>query len=171
MEKIIKEINEGNVVSMPTDTVYGLFGLVNNETKQKINILKQRDKNQPLQVMFPSIEQSLESFIMNKEFEAEIVDQLKKGNSILVEANTEWKSKLGEENILIRISTAPNELIDILKQTGPLYATSANITNKDPLTSKEDINSIFNISVAEGNIGSGNSSEIYSFINEQKKIR
>ena len=48
-EKIISEIKKGNLVILPTDTVYGLLCRYDKEDSiEKIYELKKRDKKKPL---------------------------------------------------------------------------------------------------------------------------
>ena len=51
-EKIIKEIQKGNLVIMPTDTIYGIIGdATNEETIKKAFDVKERSYDKPLLIL------------------------------------------------------------------------------------------------------------------------
>ena len=56
MEKIIEEIEKGNLVIMPTDTVYGIMADATKEDViEKVFIAKKRE-NKPLLLLVSSIQ-------------------------------------------------------------------------------------------------------------------
>ena len=57
ISKIVDELNKGNLVITPTDTIYGIMGdATNEETIQKVYKVKKRNKNKPLILLMDSYE-------------------------------------------------------------------------------------------------------------------
>ena len=148
---IINKINNGEVVIIPTETVYGLVCRADN--KAGINMiykLKNREVKQPLQVLMSQIN-SLDSLIDDKLLKKKLrtfwpgpltailkISQLNdKINKCLVLKNT----------IGIRIPDNQVALKIIQASGGFLAATSANISGIEPANDPKTIDSIFNKSL------------------------
>ena len=169
MKKIVEEINKGNIVGMPTDTVFGLFVARTKQGMSKLNELKDRPSDQPLQVMFASVVDALEVIDVDHNYE-EAEKILKEGNSVIGKVRNDYKEEYQEETLLVRVPTAPEELLDVIYNTGPLYATSANRTGEAPLISSKEVQEEFDIITLEGE-STGTSSSIYNLIDKVEKVR
>ena len=72
-KKILKKthlsLNQGNIVGLPTETVYGLAGNAYSEKAvKKIYKLKKRPKRNPLIIHYYNIERATQDIILNKNF-------------------------------------------------------------------------------------------------------
>ncbi len=169
MKKIIEEINKGNIVGMPTDTVFGLFVSKTKNGMNKLNSLKKRPIDQPLQVVFASITDALEVIDVDNHYnEAEKI--LQEGNSIIGKVRSDYKEEYFEETLLVRVPKGPEKLLDVIYQTGPLYATSANVSGEEPIQNSKDVSDKFGIVVLDGESKNTNS-QIYEMIDEIKRVR
>ncbi len=148
-KEIIECLQNGGVVLLPTDTVYGLAASpLNEKGVKKIFDLKQRSESQYLPIMVSSGE-DLEAFgldlypavrrLLNSQF---VPGDLTVILGFTHEALLPWLK--GRIECAVRI---PNNerLLEILKQTGPLLVTSANkhgtpITPNNVLDILEDLN-------------------------------
>ena len=127
-------MKQGEVIVIPTDTIYGFAA--REESVQKIFELKKRSPSNRL-VLFVDKIASLDSFI----------GEIPRGGKELMEAH--WPGPLtlvlpskSGDTIAIRI---PDHalILSLLKQTGPLFVTSANISGELPLLTSAAIEETF----------------------------
>ena len=134
IHKIQSEILKGNVVIMPTETIYGL--LVLKRFEQKLYELKQR----PAEIVFANIFSSIEDALFQID-EDPLVEKMLR--SILPGPFTViTKSKSGEK-IGIRIPDHELFLKVIKPIKEDLVMTSVNLHGKSPAISFEEAISIF----------------------------
>ena len=70
LNKTIKVLNKGNIVGLPTETVYGLGGNAYSKTAiLKIFRLKERPRFNPLIIHYYSIDRVLDDVVINSNFE------------------------------------------------------------------------------------------------------
>lgn len=134
--KLTKEDLCNKIVCFPTDTVYGVGCLMNDEVGvNKIYALKQRDKNKPLAILAYNIEQILPYIEKPSE---EVMALMKKywpgALTIIFNKNKTCKNIINQEiqTIGFRI---PNSKIalDILQKFGVMATTSINLSGSAPL--------------------------------------
>ena len=143
VSKIVEELEKGNLVITSTDTIYGIMGdATKEETIKRIYEIKRRPLSKPLILLMDSYEMikeytkniTLEEEILIKEFMPGLVTIiLEKNNKVnnLITSNTNY--------VAIRI---PNnkDLLEIIKKLGkPVISTSANISEKNSITSIQDL--------------------------------
>ena len=69
LKKTIKNLSIGDVVGLPTETVYGLAGnAYSKKSIQKIFKLKGRPKTNPLIIHYYSVNNAIEDVVLNKHF-------------------------------------------------------------------------------------------------------
>ena len=144
LRKAKKNLENNNVIGIPTETVYGLAGnAYSDKSIKKIFELKKRPSFNPLIVHFKNLN--------NLKKEAIINDSFKKLYNILCPGPITFilkkkkKSKIskkvtaGKKTIAVRIprNKVAQKLLSILKF--PLAAPSANISSKLSPTSAEDV--------------------------------
>lgn len=175
--KLSKKDLEHKIIAFPTDTVFGVGALIDDEIAiEKIFELKHRDYSKPLAILAASVEdilpyvkdvskQTIE--LMNKYWPGALTIIFKKND------NVSNKITSGFKTIAFRIPNCKISL-DILKQTGPLATTSVNISGEVPLNTFEEIKKHFyeNIDyIISENINSSNvSSTIIDVTSEEIKI-
>lgn len=108
---IIKVIKEGGVVVMPTDTVYGMVGDAQNlKTIERIYEIKNRQKDKKLINLISDWSDTLKWGIDSSKFNIPTYDS---------------PTTFILDGISFRVPQS-NELRELIKQTGPLVAPSAN---------------------------------------------
>lgn len=133
----------------PTDTILGIGAKVSKKNRKAIYKLKQRPKKKKLVIMISSIKEAR----MFKGWSSEIETVAKK----------HWPGALTivlNRKISLRI---PNhkELLDLIKEIGPIYMTSANISGQEPVKSLEEAKKVFpNIKIYDFKIYNGTHSTI-----------
>ena len=135
-------IEKGDVIAVPTETVYGLAAnAYNTKAVKKIFSLKKRPANNPLIVHFKNIEKIKKEAIVNKNF-LKLLKKFSPGplTYVLKKKRTSKISKLankGLSTIAVRIPNEKNtiKLLNILNC--PLAAPSANRSKSlSPTTAK-----------------------------------
>jgi L-threonylcarbamoyladenylate synthase len=121
VDEIAALLRSGAIVILPTDTIYGLHGLANDESAERIAAIKYRDAEKRFVVIAASIEQ-LRSLgvdippILNEIWPAPVTAVLRRGTS----------------TIAARVPDLP-WLRDLLERTGPLFSTSVNRSGEPPI--------------------------------------
>lgn len=125
---VIHNLLNEQVGIVPTDTVYGLVGIYSSQfVAKRISHLKLRDKNKPLAVIVSDIAMAKDIGVITSQVE-QLYELYPQGKITII-----VKQKVNAtETIAIRI-TNYRWLQDIIYQTGPLFATSANIHNENPI--------------------------------------
>jgi tRNA pseudouridine55 synthase len=154
-------IASGKLVFLPTDTVPGIVGQFGNFTAfEAIYNLKKRDRKKPLQVMVGSIAEAyLHGFFTpdaRKLAEKYCLEE-KIPTTLVVPIDKNSDSTIG-------IRMPSNKLaLDLLNLTGPLYASSANLSENAPASNARVAHAIFGNQIAyylQGELG-GAESAIY----------
>lgn len=136
INKITDCLNNGGVVLLPTDTVYGLAASPKfDKAVEKIYQLKGRPRHMNLPIMIAAKEDLVALNVdlndhARKLFDSEFIPgALSLVLGFHTAARQPWLS--GREEILVRI---PNDedLLHVLRKTGPLLVTSANAHGKNP---------------------------------------
>ncbi|MBM3191504.1 MAG: threonylcarbamoyl-AMP synthase [Chlamydiae bacterium] len=145
-EKALQLLCDGEVVAIPTETVYGLAALYNSEKAiENLYRLKGRPDNKPLTVNLYRA-QELEPFIKNRVPHLEKLLQLWPGPlTVVVEVK--------EEKILPSVraggTTCGFRVPDhemtrcLLQKAGPLVLPSANLSGLPPAKSAEEVEQAF----------------------------
>ncbi len=137
MNDLIKNIEDGNLVIVPTDTVYGIScDATNKDAIEKVFIAKQREQK-PLIVMVSNIDMlkkyvkdinDLEQKLIDKYWPNTLTILFKKNDNLLEEITC------GSEYVGIRM---PNNklLLDLMNKINkPIISTSANISGSSVIT-------------------------------------
>jgi len=136
MQKIyeaVKILKNGGVIIFPTETVYGIGALASNENAiKKIYEIKGRSFDKPLQILISDISQV-------DLFASEISDKAKElmkkywpGPLTLV-----FKTASGS-TVGLRMPDSPI-ILELIRQTGPIAASSANISGQPDPTCIGDV--------------------------------
>lgn len=177
LNNLVKIINDGNLIIMPTDTIYGIIGdSTNVETIKKVYEIKKRDYHKPLLILVSNLDM-LKRYIKNiNDLEKKVIKKYWPGKlTIIFEKNSNVNELLTSNTSFIGIRLPDNkDLINLInKVKKPLISTSANISNNNPITNvkmiekemKEKISTII-----DGGEIKANSSTIVQVINNKIKI-
>ncbi|MDG6219079.1 MAG: L-threonylcarbamoyladenylate synthase, partial [Candidatus Thermoplasmatota archaeon] len=132
-EKIIAQavqaVSKGNIIVYPTDTLYALgAGIREKRTILKIFSVKHRPVSMPLSLATSDIHQ-LEQLVVLSDLAKRLADRFFPGKITLICQRKPCiydTITAGGSTVAVRIPDDPIAL-PLLKQTGPLIATSANI--------------------------------------------
>jgi len=144
LKKAKKNIENNNVIGMPTETVYGLAGnAYSNKSVAKIFKLKKRPTFNPLIIHFKNLSDLKNNVILNKAFTKLYKAFCPGPITFILKRKTKSKiSKIAtarKKTVAVRIPKhkVARSLLNILKV--PLAAPSANIASKLSPTSAKDV--------------------------------
>jgi L-threonylcarbamoyladenylate synthase len=175
IQKAIACIKNEEVVGIPTETVYGIgVDPLSQAAVDKIFNLKERDENKPLSILVHSFHDLIKLKIISKV--PEIVELYWPGPlTIIVESELNFADGVGTKipnSIGVRVPD--NELtLELLKKTGPLAVTSANISGQEDITNEKDAESVFGDKIGhylQGSALHGSGSTIVDFRDEEFKV-
>lgn len=146
--KVEELLKEGAVGLMPVDTIYGLSCRAQDkEAVEKVYSLKKRQANKPLIVLVAEIEM-LDELSISKEQARQVRKYWPGPLTAIFEASNGpvWLTR-GSGRLAVRIPDYP-DLLKLIKKTGPLVSTSANIEGAPPARTAEEALKIFGDSIA-----------------------
>ncbi|OQA36426.1 MAG: Threonylcarbamoyl-AMP synthase [Parcubacteria group bacterium ADurb.Bin326] len=134
-QEVIKKLKAGKIGVVPTDTIYGLVGqALNREAVETIYEIRRRSPDKPFIILISSIEE-LKSFGVNVSLEEKrFLGKYWPGAvSVILPCKYERLKYLhrGTKSLAFRL---PKDkfILQILKETGPLVAPSANPEGLSP---------------------------------------
>ena len=134
---------EGDLIVIPTDTVYGLAARLHDKVAlEKIFKIKGRDQSKQIPLLISNVNQLKEICVTSK-FSLEVIKKYWPGElTIIFKTTPLFKEKTGEETIAIRMPKHPVAL-KLIDTYGVLRVTSLNRSGEKPLTSLKDIEKQF----------------------------
>ena len=175
INKIVKLLNNGKIVAIPTETVYGLAVKYNDkEALNNLFIAKNRPENKSVTLMVPTI-QDIEKYAYVNDSAKKVIHHFMPGMITLIFNKKENVSKemtCGRNTIGIRI---PNHqlMLEILDQVGPMLVTSANLSGSPNTTNTQEVLDQLNNridAVVEGNANSTIASTVVDVSSNEIKI-
>lgn len=133
--EIIKKLKSGKVCVMPSDTIYGLMcQALNKDSVESLYKIRQRSPDKPSIVLISKLD-DLELFdIKVSEADKKILSSFWPGavSVVLPCVSARWRYlHRGTETLALRLPDKKS-LLEILRQTGPLIAPSANPEGSAP---------------------------------------
>ena len=146
IQKTADLIKKGEIVIFPTETVYGLGASINYpDTIKKIFEIKVREKDKPLQILVSNFNQikTLAKDI-SKNAEDFIEKHMPGPITILLNKSSEVPSLITAGSSKVGIRIPDHELtLQLIEECGPLVATSANISGKEPASTAAEAQNCF----------------------------
>ena len=175
IDELVNVLKNNGVISVPTDTVYGLCAMINSqEGYKKLIEIKNRPENKAFPIMCANEEQ-IESIAVIDEKVKRIINLFMPGPITLV---VKKKSNLpdyitnGKDTIALRMATSKvlKELIE--KLGSPVFMTSANQSGKCTCKTLDEIEKTCPDldGMLEGNIVFGEASTILDCTLEKLKV-
>lgn len=156
-----RAIKRGEVVGVPTDTVYGLAAdLYDEAALERLYNLKGREGRKPIAILVASLEQGLVLGAMSDRA-LELADQHWPGAATLVvprlDTAPEWLGDRERRTVALR---CPDHAValSLLELTGPLAVTSANLSDSSPVTTAAAAKAVFDgevLTYLPGDAGGG----------------
>lgn len=146
----INQLKKGGIAVIPTDTIYGIVGSAfNSDTVEHIYKLRKRNLDKPFIILIYSI-QDLEKFDVKltdkrKEF---LEKNWPNPVSVIFPCTSEKFKYLhrGTNSLAFRMPK-DEQLLELLKQVGPLVAPSANVEGEKPSETIDEAKKYFGSSI------------------------
>ncbi len=166
IEEALAAVLDGQIVGIPTDTVYGLgVDPFNSDAVERLFDLKGRPQHKPVGVLVASVDQANEIGELG-ETAAELADKHWPGALTLIVTPTvimaDWVGDQQRRTMGIRVPDHPvaRELLEV---TGPLAVTSANLSGGPEAMNDRQARDLFGTQVAvylEGEAPGGEASTV-----------
>ncbi len=171
-KELVNAINNNEVVGHTTDTVFGLIAKLNNENISKINLLKGRYEQQPLQILISKLEQ-LENIIEETDYIKNYINnELSPKTSYIVRVKDEFDDQylLDTFNKTIMFRLVDGEIKELIDEVGPVFASSANIHGEEIFLNYEAVEDTFNVISNRQDQIEGKASTIISLVDDKEKV-
>ncbi|BDV03392.1 MAG: translation factor Sua5 [Candidatus Hepatoplasma scabrum] len=175
INKLINDLNQNKIVSMPTETVYGLFAKISRLNLRNLNKIKKREATKPLQIFFFDFKQ-IEKFTELSKFQRQIlIQELPGDKSFIVPSSPYFKKIIKENTILVRFPIWEQKELKLTKKVfakidKPLLATSANLSKEKEINDGKEIQKKFQINGFNKKIKPKKASTIISLLNNEIEI-
>jgi len=132
LDQLVKHVLSGNCIVYPTTTQPALGCMLQSDALDILYEIKKRDHSLPLSIAVYDIEQAKEIVEVPNDV-MEILNYFPEGAlTIILKSKRKLDSRLGGMSVAVRVIS--HEIAKkILEKTGPLTATSANISGKKPI--------------------------------------
>lgn len=141
IDEAVRVLKSGGVIAFPTETVFGIGALLSKpKAIRRIYKIKKRPKNKPLQVLVASLTQAKTLGIFTPQA-LELAKKQWPGPLTLVVPKTRLVPNLisgGTGKVGLRIP-AHKTILALIRKTGPLAATSANLSGEKPIQAFKEI--------------------------------
>ena len=132
MDKEVEEVLKGNCVVYPTSTLPALGCILTSESLDRLYSIKKRPNNMVVSIGVANLEQASKLVHLTNDLEDFLAVFPEGSLTIILPAKKPLDNRLGGEKIAIRI--LENKVAKkFIEKTGPLTATSANISGLEPL--------------------------------------
>lgn len=143
VSKISKSLSEGQVVALPTETVFGLAVSLNSASAlEKLIYLKRRDlKSGKVFTLVPESKSATKTYALLTALGKKFVETYLPGEiTLILPKNPEFRHPYFDhfDTVGIRLPSSPL-FSQLLPETGPLLLTSANPRGDAPATSSETV--------------------------------
>jgi L-threonylcarbamoyladenylate synthase len=171
--KVAMALASGEVVGIPTDTVYGLAALASAESAaDRIFVLKGRPRELALPVLVADLEQA-EAFIGRPDTQLSLLARRfwPGALTIVVERATPDEARHLDDATTVGLRCPDDEAVrELCRRVGPLTATSANRHGEAPVTSASRFAEVFGDEVPlvlDGGTRDGRPSNVVSIVARQ----
>lgn len=133
LDKCIKSLNDGRLIVFPTETLYGLGVDIDSEDAiQRLLTIKGRPKNMPIAAAVANLEQ-VKHLVEVSKFAAEFIRNcMPRPITILLPKKDHVSDVMTGGSALLGLRFPDNPVTEaILKEFGPITATSANISGTE----------------------------------------
>lgn len=175
VEQLADILRNDGVISVPTDTVYGICARINSEkAHNKLMDVKKRPKNKAFPIMCADERQIKNIAVVDARAE-ELIRAFMPGPITLVLNRNNTLSEYvtnGKDTIAVRMATS-KVLEELIRKTeSPLFMTSANKSEEPECTNLDDIEKSCPLldGMLDGNVVFGEASTIVDCSSEELKI-
>ena len=175
IDELANILKEDGVISVPTDTVYGICARMNSKkAHDKLMLVKDRPINKLLPVMCADEEQIKSIAVLDKRVEKIIHNFMPGPITLILLKRPELPEYINNGSLTIAVRMASSKIIEeLIRKTGsPLFMTSANQSDNPVCKNLDEIEKACpNLDgMLEGNVSLGQASTIVDCSSESIKI-
>lgn len=142
INEIVSILNQGGIVALPTDTVYGLAIKASHlEAISKLAKVKNRPESKPF-ILMVSAKSQIGEYASLKRRDQKLIKRWMPGAMTFIFNRKNTEPGDGNATVAIRMPDDP-WLINIIRKTGPLYVPGANLSGEKVALSTEEVMSMF----------------------------
>lgn len=175
IEELVKILKNDGVISVPTDTVYGVCAQIQTkQAQEKLREVKQRPKTKAFPIMCKDIQQASEYCLIDERAK-KIMEAFMPGPlTVILKVKEDIEDYIhnGNPTLAVRLATSKT-LEQLLDQLGcPIFLTSANQSGAPTCTTLEEIaeNCPLLDGMLEGEVSFGQASTIVDLTKEEIQI-
>ena len=175
VEQLADILRNDGIISVPTDTVYGICARINSEkAHNKLIDIKKRPKNKAFPIMCAD-ERQIENIAVVNTMAKKLIRAFMPGPITIILSKKNQLSKRitnGKNTIAVRMATS-EPLKELIKKVGcPLFMTSANKSGEPECTTLDDIEKMcpFLDGMLDGNVVFGRSSTIVDCSSDEIRV-
>ena len=175
VEQLADILRNDGVISVPTDTVYGICARINSEkAHNKLMDVKKRPKNKAFPIMCADERQIKNIAVVDARAEKLIRAFMPGPITLVLNRNNTLSEYVtnGKDTIAVRMATS-KVLEELIRKTeSPLFMTSANKSEEPECTNLDDIEKACPLldGMLDGNVVFGEASTIVDCSSEELKI-
>lgn len=151
MKDLVDVLKRGSIAVIPTDTIYGIVcSALNKDSVEKVYSIRNRRPDKPVIILISSLEDLTRFGITVTEKERAFLQKVWPGKvSVILPCETSSFSYLhrGTNSLAFRLPDKA-DLLELLKETGPLIAPSANPEGEKEAKTIEEAKNYFGDLVA-----------------------
>lgn len=175
IDELVRILKNDGVISVPTDTVYGVCACMNSEkAHDKLVIVKNRPKNKLFPIMCADEEQIKSIAIVDDRAEKIIKAYMPGPITLILKKNYNLPDYINNGNDTIAVRMATSKILeDLIRKVGsPLFMSSANQSGEKTCTSLDEIEKACPLldGMLEGTVTFGKGSTILDCSSEDIKI-
>lgn len=151
IELAAKALVAGQIVGIPTDTVYGLAAdVLHTNAADRLFTAKRRPRQLDLPVLVADVEQALSLATAVPDVARRLMDTWWPGAlTIVLPRRPDLEVDLGDDEATIGVRCPDHEIpVALCRAVGPLATTSANLHGEDTATTAAEVRAAFGDSVA-----------------------
>ena len=140
IDELVSILNSDGVISVPTDTVFGVCARISSIAHDKLIAVKNRSFLKSFPIMCANVEQ-IESIAVLDDVSRKLIDFFMPGPITLILKRKDGVSDYitnGKDTIAIRMATS-KVIYDLLLRVGPVFMTSANQSGEPVCTNLDEI--------------------------------
>ncbi|MEO8625443.1 MAG: L-threonylcarbamoyladenylate synthase [Candidatus Limnocylindrales bacterium] len=167
LDRAVTALRQGEVIAIPTETVYGVAALPRPDSVERLIALKRRSPDKGIQLLIDSIDQARQICVLPPTAEKLARAFWPGGLTLVLDRHSDSELPLllggGRATLGLRLPDhpIPRELARLL---GPLAASSANVTGRPAATTAQmvidSLSDVLSLVVDDGPVRAGVSSSV-----------